>query len=280
MQSELTSPATLSSIFTFESSENTDKLDEAWAKAQGEIDVAVAGALNPHFKSQYADLASCWRACRAPLSKYGIALTQWPVPASSPGRVALMTRIAHGGQWMRSTLECPVTKQDPQGVGSALTYLRRYMLSAVAGIAPEDDDLKDDDGNRASGLVPTSKRAMAAALGTLKPASQQPRKGGISLPMPKNPVVPSSGGLNPGPGGASAALTEPQLARLFAIASDKGWSKEGVKHYMTRQFGVASSRDLSREQYDNLIRAIESDPKPDDPGSDPAFDTWNGPGGP
>jgi hypothetical protein len=177
MQSGLTSPATLASIFTFESSENTDKLDEAWAKAQGEIDVAVADALNPHFKSQYADLASCWRACRAPLSKYGIALTQWPVPASSPGRVALMTRIAHGGQWMRSTLECPVTKQDPQGVGSALTYLRRYMLSAVAGIAPEDDDLKDDDGNRASGLVPTPpapripanpKGAMAAALGALK----------------------------------------------------------------------------------------------------------------
>lgn len=136
---------------SFETSLETDKLDAVLAKAQGEIDLAITDKFNPAFKYKYADLASIWEACRQPLTKYGINVTQWPIHSDN-GRCILLTRIAHGGQWMKATWSVPVTKQDAQGYGSALTYLKRYSLSAVLGISKGEGEA-DDDGNAASGLV-------------------------------------------------------------------------------------------------------------------------------
>jgi hypothetical protein len=79
------------------------------------------------------------------LPKQGLAITQFPV-SSDPEMVSVVTVLGHkSGQWMRGTLTMRPVKSDPQGIGSALTYCRRYALAAVAGVAPEDDD-----GNAAS----------------------------------------------------------------------------------------------------------------------------------
>lgn len=116
----------------------------ALAKAQGEMEGAAKGNVNPHFKSKYADLASVWDACRGPLSKNGLAVLQ-PVSAEGP-KVTVTTILAHSsGQWVRESLTMTAQKNDPQGVGSAITYGRRYGLASMVGIAPEDDD-----GNAAS----------------------------------------------------------------------------------------------------------------------------------
>jgi hypothetical protein len=125
-------------------SESTKEIAAALAKAQGVIKGAAKDRLNPHFKRAYADLASVWDACRAPLAANGIAVIQG-VEADG-GTVRVETMLAHAsGEWMASTLTLLATPATPQGVGSALTYGRRYGLAAMVGIAPEDDD-----GNAAS----------------------------------------------------------------------------------------------------------------------------------
>lgn len=119
-------------------------LAAALAKAQGEMEGAAKGSLNPHFKNKYADLASIWDACRGPLSKNGLSILQ---PVSADGaRVTVSTILAHSsGQWISESLTMTAQQNTPQGVGSAITYGRRYGLAAMVGIAPEDDD-----GNAAS----------------------------------------------------------------------------------------------------------------------------------
>jgi hypothetical protein len=128
-----------------ETSADTTKLDAALAKAQGEIEAASKDKTNPAFKSRYADLTAIWGACRPALAKHGISVTQWPVH-SEDGRLHMITRIAHGGEWIKAHFSIPVTKQDPQGYGSATTYAKRFTLAAALGVVADEDD----DGNAAS----------------------------------------------------------------------------------------------------------------------------------
>ena len=121
-------------------SENINEIATALAKAQGEIKGATKDSENPHFKTRYADLASVWEACRAALSANGIAVIQAPT-IDSEGNVCVETLLCHSsGQWMRSDLSVRPAKADAQAVGSVITYLRRYALAAMVGVAPEDDD--------------------------------------------------------------------------------------------------------------------------------------------
>lgn len=114
-------------------------LAAALAKAQGEMTGAKKDALNPHFKSKYADLASVWDACRAALSKNGLAVVQRVF--ADPAGVGVRTMLVHaGGEWIEEVLVVPVQQRSAQGYGSAVTYGRRYALAAMVGIAAEDDD--------------------------------------------------------------------------------------------------------------------------------------------
>lgn len=130
----------------YEKSESINELAKALATAQLQLRPAVKDATNPHFRSKYADLGAVWEACREPLANNGLSVVQMPVD-SEPGRVALMTLLMHtSGQYISSTVSTRLQKDDAQGVGSALTYLRRYSLASVVGIVADDDD----DGNAAS----------------------------------------------------------------------------------------------------------------------------------
>ena len=123
-------------IFT---GDNLPALIQALALAQAEMGAVLKDAVNPHFKSKYADLATVCDAVIPALNKHGIAVIQ--APGMIGQRVTVETILAHkDGAMMRTILELTPTKVDPQGVGSAITYARRYALQAVAGVAPEDDD--------------------------------------------------------------------------------------------------------------------------------------------
>jgi hypothetical protein len=125
-------------------SEQLNELGAALAKAQAQVKGAKKDAANPFFKSTYADLASVWDACREALTSNGLSVVQFP--GYENGVATLDTMLLHSsGQWLCATAGAPVGKQDAQGVGSVLTYLRRYALAAVASVSPEDDD-----GNAAS----------------------------------------------------------------------------------------------------------------------------------
>jgi hypothetical protein len=124
-------------------------------KAQSEMTAVVKGNVNPAFKSKYADLASVIDAVLPALNKHGIALIQYP---SFDGEVVTVeTLLLHTtGESLASKLSMRPSKQDPQGVGSAITYARRYALLAMCGVAPEDDD-----GQAASGPVQPTQRFAA-----------------------------------------------------------------------------------------------------------------------
>lgn len=129
-------------------SESIAELSAALAKAQGAMMGATKDSSNPFFKSKYADLASVWDACRKPLSDNGLSVVQTTefIP-ENPDLVCIETILCHSsGQWIKGRLAGKPVKNDPQGVGSCITYFRRYSLQSMVGIAPEDDD-----GNAASG---------------------------------------------------------------------------------------------------------------------------------
>jgi hypothetical protein len=131
-------------------SESVAGLAAALAKAQGQMKGAIKDSANPFFKSKYADLASVVEAIRAAFSANGLSYIQTVEP-SEKDEVRVETTLLHSsGEWIScGVLSLPVSKVDAQGYGSALTYARRYSLSAAVGVAPEDDD-----GNAASAAKP------------------------------------------------------------------------------------------------------------------------------
>jgi hypothetical protein len=113
----------------------------ALAKAQGEIEGAKKDSeaiITGQTKRKYADLASVWAAIREPLAKNGLAIMQWP--RVTENGVEIETIVAHGEQFISDVLWMPCAQMNAHGIGSAITYGRRYALMAVAGVAPEDDD--------------------------------------------------------------------------------------------------------------------------------------------
>lgn len=138
-------------------SNEINELAKALSQAQGEITSALKENENKFFGSKYADLADVWRACRQPLSKYGLSVVQTTQKVED--EIVLYTTLLHAsGQWVRSELPLELPKDDVieldrygkekkrnrlQVIASAMTYTRRIALSALVGVAPDDDT--DDD---------------------------------------------------------------------------------------------------------------------------------------
>ena len=115
------------------------ELFAALAAAQAEVENATKSSANPHFKSRYADLAEVLNTVRPVFAKHGLSLLQ--STAYDGSMVSVTTLIAHkAGGHVSSTATCVPAKSDAQGLGSATTYLRRYSLAAMTGVAQEDDD--------------------------------------------------------------------------------------------------------------------------------------------
>lgn len=114
---------------------------EALALAQAELEGATKDAKNPHFRSNYATLASVWEAWQNVGPKHGFSILQLVRDAGERQGIQLETILLHkSGASERSVSFWPAVKQDAQGYGSALTYARRYTLAAMVGVCPEDDD--------------------------------------------------------------------------------------------------------------------------------------------
>lgn len=116
------------------------KIALALSKAQHEIEGAVKNSDNPFFKSKYAGMDSFIEACRGPLHKNELAISQMP-SVGEEGRTVLVTLLLHSsGEWLKSITPVIQSKPDIQGLGSALTYTRRYAYGAIVGISSVDDD--------------------------------------------------------------------------------------------------------------------------------------------
>jgi hypothetical protein len=136
------------------------KLALSLSKAQKKIEGAKKDSTNPYFKSNYADLASVWNACHEALNENEIAIIQ--TTDNKEKAIIVYTYLVHSsGEWIKSKLGIVPVKYDPQGIGSAISYGRRYSLAAITGVCPIDDD-----GEAAMGRESKTK-SEAISLGTL-----------------------------------------------------------------------------------------------------------------
>lgn len=125
--------------------ENINELAAALNAFQAEVVTVGKDKSNPFFKSKYADLASIMLQSQPVLTKHGLSVVQ--LPSNLDGRPALTTIVMHkSGQSVQATIPLILAKDDPQGVGSAITYMRRYGYAAALQIVIDEDD----DGNKAT----------------------------------------------------------------------------------------------------------------------------------
>lgn len=124
--------------------------------AQAEFGAAVKGAVNPHFKSRYADLSAVLEAVLPALNKHGLGLLYRVHDCDVGVRLEAVVIHTSGEELSSGILHLPVAKNDSQAVGSALSYGKRYLATGIFAL-----QTADDDGNAATASM---KMASVAAL--------------------------------------------------------------------------------------------------------------------
>lgn len=205
-----------------ESSSELGELFAALAKAQGQVETAFKDGENPHYNSRFADLDAVWRACRTALSDNGLSVIQLPRTGyrGDARAVTVRTQVGHAsGQWTSCELSAEVRDFMPQTVGSAITYLRRYSLMSMVGVAPGDDD----DGEGAQGRRP------GKALERPSPQPQKERsKSPERSPKPSDASTLPSGeesaanGKDSSPVSGDGPMTDNQFDTIRRLLAKEG----------------------------------------------------------
>ena len=122
-------------------SETIIELAKALSKAQADMPSAELNAVNPFFKTKYADLGGIIKASKPVLAKHGLSVSQ--LTTSTNGDIGITTLLMHSsGEWLESTITLPIgedAKNVAQAAGSVITYLRRYSYSSVLGMYADED---------------------------------------------------------------------------------------------------------------------------------------------
>lgn len=121
-------------------SESIKNIASALSKFQAQLGTASKSKANPFFKSTYADLAEIVDTIKEPLAANGLAYIQL-MDSDANGDPTLTTIITHeSGEFIQSSTPLVYLKKEPQAIGSAVTYFRRYALAAALGVVQDDDD--------------------------------------------------------------------------------------------------------------------------------------------
>jgi hypothetical protein len=166
-------------------SESLKAIAPALRRVQGAIHGVVPNQKNPFFKSEYADLGACWGAVKGALQGEGISLVQTMGFIPTAGPTLITTLLHESGEFISGEQPVCAKGDDPQAMGSAISYARRYGLSAIVSLVEIDDD---------------GEKAMARPL----PKGELPREDDIPpfpAPTPIRPSAPS-----PSPSGLEAAV--------------------------------------------------------------------------
>ncbi len=206
-------------------SEEIKELVSALSKAQGAMRPAVFNRINPHFKNRYADFTSCMDCCRDPLSNNGLSIMQYCETVND--KLMLVTMLAHtSGQWMKSYFPLNPMKMDSQSIGSAMTYGKRYSLSAMLGIVSDDED---DDGEAAHG------RGQSAQQNSPKPINGQ------AQPKPQ----------------AKLSTTQIETLRKIEEKLDDE-CKAKIYGWLQNQYKINSLEDIGVEIFQKVLGAFEN----------------------
>ena len=211
-----------------EKSETIIELSKAFAKMQMELEQPLKNANNPFFKSKYVPLENVVDSITRASSKHGLSFTQFP-SSDENGNVTVGTMVMHeSGEWIEYDPIClkPV-KNDPQAVGSAITYAKRYALSAIFGITSDNDD----DGNEATQLGKAKSKAM--------PNKQLPA---TNNKIPKEVVEAYKNGIQ-------------------SVIDRTGKNDGSITRWFCENLGVAKIEDITMEQIslaDGLLKKLEN----------------------
>lgn len=191
-------------------------LATALVKAQAAIKGALKDVANPFFKAHYADLSSVWEACRGALTDNGLSVVQ--LPDRREGEIGVTTMLLHeSGQFITSRISAKPLKDDPQQVGSAVTYLRRYGLAAMVGVVQVDDD-----GEGAMG-----------------------RGGNKETPPPARAKPPQDSGV----------ITDAMVRNLLIVAKKMGHTEDGVAKYCQSTHGVKTEH-IPTTKYAEVLKRV------------------------
>lgn len=219
----------------FKTSDKLEEFTKAFSKFQSMHLSVKKDATNPHFRSTYASLPAVLETCRDSLALTGLSVLQLPLGGVEVSR--LLNRITHSsGQFIQWVYTTPITKKDPQGIGSAITYSRRYSLTSSLGL-PE----VDDDGNNA-----------AAPQGVHVPEENKSYND-----APKK-TYRDSDALSTG----AWIMNENQRKRLFAITKANGYEISDVDSYIKASWGYVSTKQLTKAQYDLICGTAKAGEKP------------------
>lgn len=240
----------------FERSATIGKIAAALAKAQGQIEHASKDRTNTHFGSTYADLAAVIDACRLPLSENGIARHQATMSRGDLVGVRTMLVQADTGEFLANTIWVTMGKATPQQVGSVLTYLRRYSLSAAVGLAQDDDDAEAAQGRGTP--TPTPPRASRAPSKGTEVTAVAPAPA-ADIPVPEGHVAVRTFKQGKWVVTSTAPkLTEGQQVRVKALQERAAIPDPEWRQKLTHYYGVDTSTALSTGQADDLIGRLES----------------------
>ncbi len=211
-------------------SETISELAKALSSFQGKMIAVKKDATNPFYKSKYATLDTIWETIRTPLSENGLTLVQ-TMNLTPDGNSVLETTLYHtSGEWISGQQLVNPVKEDPQSLGSAISYARRYSLSALLGVVSDEDD----DGNVATKLETK--------------VTEQPRD------KPKTTA----------PAQTNEGITESQSKKIHATAKDKQFSPEDAKAYMKKAFNKSSTKELTKGEASIMIEFLNNI-KPEEP---------------
>jgi len=120
-------------------SDSVIEISKALCNAQKEMKPAIKDSKNPHFKSTFADLTSVWESIRIPITSNGLSI--WQDVSTTEKTVSVITRLAHiSGEWVEfGPFIITLFKTDPQSIGSATSYAKRYAICAAVGVVSDDD---------------------------------------------------------------------------------------------------------------------------------------------
>jgi len=204
-------------------SEKIINLAKAMIKVQKIVRPAMKDKVNSFTQSRYATLNSVMEACSEALINAGIWVTQYPVPVEGDGKLlGLVTKLVHAesGEWQESLIVMPLAKADPQAYGSAMTYARRYGLSAMVGLLTEDDD-----GNMASqGSVSGTRNQNLPERTTPRIASLKPRKDQFVNNSSQNGVLENLPHID----GINYQQNKAQDGALYITATGNTRNKNGI----------------------------------------------------
>lgn len=216
--------------------EEINELAKALSAFQGEMKSVAFDKENPYFKSKYATLSAIVSQASPVLAKHGLSVTQLL------DEETVITVLLHSsGQKLISKICIKPTKNDAQGIGSAITYARRYSYSAILGIVSDEDD----DGNSA-----VERKALESA----KHAVLQPIAKSEVKPLSNTNKLPED---NPGKDfddtkGTFETITEKEGKNLLAIAKANGYEKENVIAF-AKTLGYERLSQLNRMDYEDTL---------------------------